>query len=174
MGPFITPPPTTDCIVVQTDKLLTQAKGGFVNLSIANGATCDYIRVEYVIDETDVSKQITESEGTFSATNIPIEKTFLAHAYGTAFVQVEGRHSRVSMSSGTSEAAWDEEDPEDCEFWNSQCNDVDCIFEGNHCRGQCAIAEVEEEPQPRASTPQALTPKAFAFKRGLRFRRSAP
>lgn len=174
VGPIITPPPITECIVVQTEETLTHAKGGFINLFITGGATCDYVRVKYVVDKTDLSEQITEPEDAISATNVPIEETFLSQKYGTAFVQVEGRHSRVGRSSGIFEAACDEEDPEDYEFWKTQCNDVDCIFEGGHCRFLCAMAELEEDAQPWASTTQAPTPKVHASKRGLRFRRSAP
>ena len=169
VGPFITPPPITECIIVQTEELLTNAKGGFVNLSIAGGATCDFVRVKYVVDETDLSEQVTEPKDTIFATNVPIEETLLTQTYRTASVQVEERHSRIGRSSGTLEAACDEEDPEDCQFWKAQCNDVDCIFEGNHCRDQCAMAELVKEPESKAPAP-----KVPACKRGLRFRRSAP
>ena len=169
MGPFITPPPITECIVVQTEELLTHAKGGFVNLSITGGATCDYVRMNRVVDETDLSEQVTEPKDAISASNVPMEEIFPTQTCGTAFVRVEGRHSRVGRSSGTPETACDEEDPEENEFWTAQCNDVDCIFAGSHCRYLCAMAEVEEELEPKAPAP-----KMPASKRGLIFWRSAP
>lgn len=154
-GPFITPPPTTECIVVSTEETFTHDKGGFVNLIIAGGATCEYVRVKH--GETPV----TEPEDAFSAPHVPIQQTLLSRTYCDPSVQVEGRHGRVRKVSGAVKATYDEEDSEDGEFWKTRCNDVDCIFRGNHCRYQCAMAETGKEPEAKAPAP----------KLGLRFRR---
>ena len=160
-GPFITPPPTTECIIVQTEETFTHEDGGFVNLILTGGATCDYVRVKHVLGETDLSGQLTEPEEAYSAMNVPTEQSFLSRAHGNELVQVERGRGRVRKLSGAVRATWDEEDYEDSEFWKTRCNDVDCIFKGHHYRYQCAMAEMDEEPGA----------KAPASKQGLRFLR---
>lgn len=149
---------------MQTEETFTYAKGGIVNLSITGGATCDYVRMNHVVDETDLSEQGTEPEDANPATEGQISDELPAQACGTACVKVEGRQSRVSRLSGVVETTCDDEDPEGCEFWEAQCDDVDCIYSSDHCRHQCAMAEVEEEPEVTAP----------ASKRGVRFWGPAP
>lgn len=135
-----------------------------MNLSVTGGATCDYVRVNRAVGENDHSEQIASPEDAVCATNIHFQPETSAQACDTSSMKIEGEHGRISRVNGAVDAARDEEDPDDCEFWKAQCEDIDCIHEGDHCRYQCAIAELDEEPKSRAPAP----------KRRPRFRRSAP
>lgn len=152
--------------MIQTDETWTHAKGGFVNLSIAGGATCDYVRVNRVEGKIGLGEQVAEPEDAVSAmTNMPVQYEVSAQALdNTASMKAEGEHGRISRVSGAVDAACDEEDPEDCEFWKARCEEIDCIYEGDHCRYQCAMAELDEEPKFKAPIPKCR----------LRFLRSAP
>lgn len=162
VGPFITPPPITECTAIQTDESWTHANGGFVNLSITGGATCDYVRINRGVGETDLSKNIGEPEDTTSAADLPFVNEVSAWACDNASMKAEGEHGRVSRQNGGARA---EDDGEDCEFWKAECRDIDCIYAGEHCREQCAMAELDEAPKAKAKAP--------APKRGLRFLRLA-
>ncbi|CAD6589859.1 MAG: hypothetical protein ASARMPRED_004292 [Alectoria sarmentosa] len=163
MGLFITPPPLTECMTIQTSETWTHANRGIVNLSVAGGATCDYVRVSRVVGETDLSEQTAKPEDAISATDMLPTGEAIAQVFDAACMKGAGEHGRISRLKEAGEYACDEEDPDDCEFWKAQCGDVDCIYEGDHCRYQCAMAELDEEPKIGAFAPQ----------RGLRFRRLA-
>lgn len=153
----------TECITIQTSETWTHANRGIVNLSVAGGATCDYVRISRVIGETDLSEQTAKPEDAVSATKMLPKGEALAQVCDAACMKGEGEHGRISRLKEAMEYTCDEEDPDDCEFWKVQCVDVDCIYEGNHCRYQCAMAELDEEPKIGA----------FAPKRGLRLPRLA-
>ena len=74
--------------------------------------------------------------------------------FGSARHAVAGEHGRISRVNGLVDTARDEEDAEGCEFWKAQCEDIDCIYEGEHCRYQCAIAELDEEPRSKVPAPK--------------------
>lgn len=78
---------------------------------------------------------------------------------------MQGLHegARGAWSRQQYYTAHDEDDVEECEFWNTACTDVDCIYEGEHFRYQCAMAELVEEPRSMV----------LAAKQGLRLGRSA-
>lgn len=118
------------------------------------------MRVSHVIGETDLSEQTAKPEDAVSATKMPPEGGTLAQVCDAACMKGEGEHGRISRLKEAVDYSCDEEDPDDCEIWKAQCGDVDCIYEGDHCRYQCAMAELDEEPNARASAP----------KRGLSFR----
>ena len=95
--------------------------------------------------------------------DLPIASKVLAQLCDSAFKKAVGEHGRVSRYSENFAVACNEDDAEDCLFWRTPCKDVDCIYKGEHCRYQCATAELDEEPK-------LVTP---APRRGLRFRWSA-
>ena len=131
-----------------------------MSISIPGGATCDYVRVNSAVNAIDLSRQIIEPVEVASAVDIPVVNELSA---GKASMKVVGEHGRVSRQNTAVDTACDEEDPKDCEFWGAPCNDIDCIYEGGHCRYQCAMGEVDEEPKAEASV----------LKRGFLFGRSA-
>ena len=159
---FISPPPTTECIMVQTDETWTHEKGGYVNLSVTGGATCDYVRINRAVGDADLGEHIAEPEDSASALNIPALNGLSARVCDS--MKVEGEYGRVSRQNKAVDTNCDEANGEYCEFWNAECKDIDCIHEGDHCRYECAMAELSEEPEP----------KVLAPKRGLRFWRSVP
>lgn len=124
-----------------------------MGLSIASGVTCDYVRRNRIAGDNDLSEQIPELENAYPTTTEPVKGEVSAQAYDTASMKVEGEHGRIGRSNGAVDAACDEEDPEDCEFWNAKCKDIDCIYVGEHCRYQCAMAEVDKEPKPKVVAP---------------------
>lgn len=137
-----------------------------MNLSITGGATCDYVRINRGVGDTDLSKNLGEPEDTTSAADLPFVNEVSAWACDNASMKAEGEHGRVSRQNGeAANTARAENYDEDCEFWKAQCRDIDCIHAGEHCREQCAMAELDEEPKAKANAP--------APKRGLRFLRLA-
>lgn len=143
---FMSPPPTTECMIVQTDETWTHPRGGFVNLSITGGATCDYVRVKHIVDGTGLREQIAEPEDAICATTIANESELLTQASSTLPMKIEGEHGRVNRLSRTMDSAFhQEEDEDDCEFWMGACKDVDCIYVGDHRRHQCAMGESDKE-----------------------------
>lgn len=83
----------------------------------------------------------------------------LAQPGDSALMKTAGEHGRVSRNSEEFDVSCNEDDAEDGAFWRTPCKDVDCIYKGEHDRYQCAMAELDEEPQLVNSAP----------KRGLRF-----
>ena len=160
---FIVPPPTTPCKGTWSDKTCTQANGDLVSLSSTSGATCDYVRMQHTASEVNLGEQATEQNDGASTMVTPIVSKFSARASDSASMRAVGEHGRVSRQSGPVDAEWNEDDAEECIFWKVECKDVDCIYERAHCRYQCAMAELDEEPKPLVST----------LKRGLRCRWSA-
>ena len=154
MGVFIPPPPITQCIKAQTNASGLHVSSGSVNL-----ATCDYVRNNHIID---LSERIANPTEVATALDSPVMNELSAPAYDRALMKWEGEHGRVSRQNGAVDAAYDEDNGEDCEFWMAECENVDCIYEGEHRQHQCAMAEVDEEPGSKASS----------LKRGLRFWRS--
>ena len=134
-----------------------------MNISIADGATCNYVRIKHVIGGVDRSEHIRDPiDAEFSA-DIPIPSGPSAQDYKEALLKVEGEHGRVSRHNGATSIVCADDIEDECEFWNADCEEIDCIYEGKHFRYQCAMAEVGEEP--KANT--------FIGKCGLMFRRSA-
>ena len=98
-----------------------------------------------------------------SAMDLPMASKFLAQRCDSAFIKAVGEHGRVSRHGEDFDVICNEDDAEDCVFWRTNCMDVDCIYKGEHCRYQCATAELDEELKFVAPAPR----------RGLRFRWSA-
>lgn len=161
---FIVPPPTTSCSETQTKKTWTQASGDRVLPYFTSGATCDFVRMQHTMSGIDLGKQVAEQYDGASTVNVPLLSKFFTRpcdgASAKASMKAAGEHGRVSRQSGAVDSEWNKTDVEECDFWNAECNDVDCIYQGEHCRYQCAMAEVDEEPKPKVS----------ALKRGLRLR----
>ena len=157
---IIVPPPTTPCIPTQRDETRFQAHGDLVNLS---SATCDYMRMQHTARKINVCEQNNGAKDGTSAMDLPMKNRSLAKLYDSAFIKAVGEHGRVSRHSEKLDIACNEDDDEDCAFWRRVCKDVDCIYEGEHCRYQCVAAELDEEPKLVASAPR----------RGLRFRWSS-
>ena len=157
---FIVPPPTTPCMRTERDETRTQAHGDFVDLS---SATCDYMRMQQNARKIKVCEQNTGPKDGTSAMDLPMASKFLAQRCDSAFMKAVGEHGRVSRHSEDFDVICNEDDAEDCVFWRTDCKDVDCIYKGEHCRYQCATAELDEEPNLVAPAPR----------RGLRFRWSA-
>ena len=112
----------------------------------------------------DLGEQVAEQQGGASTVDVLLLSKLLARPCDSASTEASmkavGEHGRVSRQSGAVDAEWNEADVEKCDFWDAECKDVDCIYQGKHDRYQCAMAEVDDEPKPKVS----------AFKRGLRFR----
>ncbi len=160
---LISPPPTTECILIKTDETWTHASGGVVSISIVGGATCDYVRVNRAVGEIDLNEKIAEPEESASAVEPLDVKDVSVRACDLPSIKLEGEHGRVSRQSAAANRYCDEDNDGDCEFWNAQCKDIDCIYEGDHCRYQCAMAELDEEPKTEVPGPE----------RGFRVWRSA-
>ena len=147
---FITPPPTTPCIQIQTDKTWTQtrANGGFANLCITGGATCDYVRIGHNAREIELGEQI---DAIITAVEDSAVTEHSARVFDRVSMKAVGEHERVSRQSGAADTTYDEieDDPEECEFWKAECKDIDCIYEAKHYRYQCALAELGEEPESK-------------------------
>lgn len=115
----------------------------------------------------DLGEQVAEQQYGDSAVDVPfLSKLFTRPCVSTSIktsMKVAGEYGRTSRQSAAVDAGWNETDVEECDFWNLECKDVDCIHQGEHCRYQCAMAEVDEEPKSKVS----------ALKRGLRFEGSA-
>ncbi|KAF6239886.1 hypothetical protein HO173_002433 [Letharia columbiana] len=94
---FISPPPTTECIMVQTDETWTHEKGGYVNLSITGGATCDYVRINRAVGDADLGEHIAEPEDSASALNIPAVNGLSARVCDS--MKVEGEYGRVNRQN---------------------------------------------------------------------------
>lgn len=117
-----------------------------MNLSITGGATCDYVRVKHMVGETDLSEQIAEPEDASFETNTHAKGKTSSHASSTVTMKIEGEHGRINrLSRAANATCHDEEDQDDCDFWMGVCKDVDCIYVGDHCRHQCAMAESDNE-----------------------------
>ena len=125
-------------------------------------ATCDYVRIQHTQRGTDMGEQPAEPEIDASAVISPTTDDFSAIEFHEVSVKSQGEHGRVSRQRRAIDSICDEaeDDAEEGEFWKERCGDVDCIYEGEHCRYDCALAELDEEPKR----------KAPAFKRALRFR----
>ena len=140
-----------------------------MNLGVTGGgATCDYVRIQRDVRETHLlSGQCSETEDSASTTvSTPSESEFFwARDSDRIPIRAAGEHGRVSRYAKATDTTANEDgdDEEDCEFWEMECHDIDCIYEGKHRRHQCAMAEVDEEPKPEANAP----------KHGLGFLRSA-
>ena len=161
---FIRPPPLTQCIQIRSSKTTSHANNGFASLPVASGPTCDYIRVHAVSPGFDPCESTAKSDSSNPAAVIPIMSDLSAPTSIGGALKAVGEHGRVSRQIGAVDIAFDqEEDTEECGFWTAKCKDADCIYEGDHCRDRCALAELGEEPKTKLS----------ALKRGLRFRRSA-
>ena len=95
----------------------------------------------------------------------PTANSFSAREFHEVSVKGQGEHGRVCRQSRAIDSTCDKakDDAEEGEFWKERCRDIDCIYEGEHCRYDCALAELDEEPKR----------KAPAFKRALRFHLSA-
>ena len=148
---FIVPPPTTPCIPTQIDESRSYAEGDFVKLFTA---TCDYMRVEHTTHKIKVREPSTRPKDGISTVDLPMANNLL---------KAVGEHGRVSRHREDFDLTCKEEDAEDCVFWSMDCKDVDCIYNGKHCRSQCATAELDQEPKLVAPAPR----------RGLGFRWSA-
>ena len=162
-GLFIAPPPCTPCTQTRLENSWTDASDGVANLG---GATCDYVRIQRDVHETHhLNGQYSETEDSASTVSTPSESDLCwARDSDRIPMRAAGDHGRVSRYARATETAADQdEDEEDCDFWEMECNDIDCIYKGKHRRHQCAMAEVEEEPKTEANAP----------KRGLGFLRSA-
>ena len=157
---FIVPPPITPCIPTQRDETRTHAKGDLVNLS---SATCDYMRMQHTAHTIKLCEHKTEPKDGTSAMDLPMANKFSAQLCYSACIKAVGEHGRVSRHSEDFDLSCNEEDAEDCVFWRTDCKDVDCIYKGEHCRYQCATAELDEEPKQVTLAPR----------RRLRFRWSA-
>ena len=121
------------------------------------------MRVQHTAHRSKVCEQNTGPEDGTSAMDLPMVNNLLAQPCDSAFTKAVGEHGRVSRHSEEFDMTCDEDDAEDCAFWKMQCEDVDCIYKGEHCRSQCATAELGEEPNPVAP----------ASRRGFRFQWSA-
>ena len=161
---FITPPPATECIHIQTDEAWTHAHGTFVDLSLIRGATCDYVRMSHAVSELDFRKPVAKPEDAVAAKNMTGKGQLQIWACDTPLMKVAGEHGRVSRQNEALDTACDHDDAEQDEFWKARCEDIDCIYAGEHYRHQCALAESDEEPKPMEPAPR----------RFLRFGRSVP
>ena len=156
---FIVPPPTTPCVPTQIDESRSHAEGDSVKLF---SATCDYMRMEHTAHKIKVCERNTGPKDGISAMDLPMANNLLAQLCDSTLKAV-GEHGRVSRHREDFDVTCKEDDAEDCVFWSMDCRDVDCIYNGKHCRSQCATAELDEEPKLGAPAPR----------RGLRFRWSA-
>ena len=147
---FITPPPTTPCIQIQTDKTWTHthANGGLANLCITGSATCDYVRIGHNAGETELGEQV---DAIITAVENSAVTEHSARVSNRNSMKAAGEHGRVSRQNGAVDPAYDEieDDPEECEFWKVECKDMDCISDGKHYRYQCALGELGEEPKSK-------------------------
>ncbi|CAF9925742.1 hypothetical protein IMSHALPRED_006775 [Imshaugia aleurites] len=142
--------------MAQTGEAWTYTNEGFVNVSNTGGAICDYVRTNHV---ESLTEQIAGPADAASMPKMAVANEHSARAYDRTAMKMEGESGRVSRHNGAVTAIC-EDDGEDDDFWKARCDDVDCIYVGEHCRYQCATAEVDEEPHHKALFP----------KRGLRFR----
>ncbi|KAF6225450.1 hypothetical protein HO133_009450 [Letharia lupina] len=83
--------------MVQTDETWTHEKGGYVNLSITGGATCDYVRINRAVGDADLGEHIAEPEDSASALNIPAVNGLSARVCDS--MKVEGEYGRVSRQN---------------------------------------------------------------------------
>lgn len=150
--------------MVNADESWAHANGGFVSLSITGGATCDYVRINHTTGRTEFSEPVDEPVSITSPLHSLIPGKFSVRAHDQVPLKMVGEHGRVSRKQTAADAAYIEDDNEDCEFWKAKCEDIGCICVGEHQRYQCAIAEMDEEPIPKV--------KATAIKCGFRFPRA--
>ena len=162
---FIVPPPTTPCTRNQTrdSRVLTNSSPAVI--SSTGGTKCDYVRMQHATPEVDPAEPVADSEDGACALDIASVSKIKVQASDIASMKTPGEHGRVSRYSDAAYAACEEqqqeeEEDKECEFWKEDCKDVDCIYKKKHCRYQCAMAELDEEPKPTVST----------LKHGLRFR----
>ena len=160
MGFFVTPPPSTECMKAQIDQTGTHTSGRLTRLLAASGSTCDYVRVNCNSGNANSGEQISEREDHYlpmvrmAQSYVSVQPRDAAPTKAEREPGLDGRS--IGRSDRGADIACDDPDLEDCEFWKAECNDIDCIYKGSHCRYQCAMAESDEEPQIKVAAPERV------------------
>ena len=144
----------------QIDQTGTDTSGRLTRLSAASGSTCEYVRVNRNSGNANLGEQISERKEDYCPMGQMAQSYVSVQPWDAAPTKAEGEPGREGRSIGRSDrgadVACDDPDAEDCEFWNAECKDIDCIYKGCHCRHQCAMAESDEEPQIKATGPERV------------------
>ena len=160
---FIVPPPITTCLQPDSAKIRSHADGGCSTFPLTIvGTDCDYQRMQNAGQDIDIdlSAQVTEPHDGAHAVDSSMASDQPTQVCDGASMKTPGESGRISRYGEVTDAADDMDDTQDCDFWRMDCKDIDCIYKGQHCRYQCAMAELDEEPKPLLS----------ALKRSLKFK----
>ena len=160
VGFFIPPPPSTECTKAQINQKGAHTSGCLPGVSVAVGSTCEYVRINRNSGKTDLDEQSSEREDHYRPMVRMAQSYVSVYPWDTTPTKAEGQSGRTGRSDGRSnrgaDAACEDADLEDCDFWKAECKDIDCIYRGCHCRYQCAMAESDEEPKTKVAAPERV------------------